>query len=47
MLAAGAPKSTGVAASDEAAIAEHKKKLSAAMKQITANCKDCHVKYRD
>jgi protein tyrosine phosphatase (PTP) superfamily phosphohydrolase (DUF442 family) len=47
MLAAGAPKSTGVAESDEAAIAEHRKKLSAAMKQITANCKDCHVKYRD
>jgi len=47
MLAAGAPKSTGAAESDEAAIAEHRKKLSAAMKQITANCKDCHVKYRD
>ena len=47
MLAAGAPKSTGVAESDEAAIVEHRKKLSAAMKQITANCKDCHVKYRD
>jgi hypothetical protein len=47
MLAAGAPKSSGVAASDEATIAEHRRKLSAAMKQITANCKDCHVKYRD
>jgi protein tyrosine phosphatase (PTP) superfamily phosphohydrolase (DUF442 family) len=47
MLAAGAPKSTGIAESDEAAIAEHRKKLSAAMKQVTANCKDCHVKYRD
>jgi protein tyrosine phosphatase (PTP) superfamily phosphohydrolase (DUF442 family) len=47
MLAAGAPKSTGVDESDEAAIVEHRKKLSAAMKRVTANCKDCHVKYRD
>jgi len=52
MLAAGAPKSSGVAATDEAAtdeaaIAEHRKKLSDAMKLIAANCKDCHVKYRD
>ena len=41
------PKSNGAATSDEAPIAEHKKKLSAAMKQITANCNEYHVKYRD
>lgn len=40
-------KSKGAVSDDEAAIAEHRKKLSAAMKRIGANCKDCHVKYRD
>jgi protein tyrosine phosphatase (PTP) superfamily phosphohydrolase (DUF442 family) len=47
LLAGGGPKATGAAESDEAAIAAHRKKLSAAMKQLGANCKDCHVKYRD
>lgn len=44
MLATGRD---GAAREDEAAIAEHRKTLSAAMKQLAANCKDCHVKYRD
>ena len=47
LLAGGAPKSTGAAESDEAALAAHRKQLSAAMKALGANCKDCHVKYRD